>query len=225
MNGWLAGVGQLGPELGGEVARVGNAIAARLVTQCDRGPDATRAMDDREIRGELAWAAICYAAPGEVAMRGDVQPWMDPWPWDVDLDRRPSADASVERRIDGLTEAAALIVRELLRLRRKQRAIDEWLGQSTPEPDLDRSTPELEARIALRERTQGPQVGSVTQQAPRNGQRIRWKTGTSVWDLTVTGVCRDGGGELLAVYTSAKRWVSDTSPLVWPPPGVEIMDP
>lgn len=87
--------------------------------------------DDCHGDGELAWAAVCYAAPERVYRMGTQDRSIvfgDPWPWDEDDDRRtfmgdepfdncelPDAD-----RIDLLVKAGSLIAAEIDRLKREQ---------------------------------------------------------------------------------------------------------
>lgn len=70
--------------------------------------------DDQHVKGEIAWAAVCYAAPGEV--RRHVSPYahFDPWPWEPEADKRDKHD-----RLQQLTIAGALIIAELDRLLRE----------------------------------------------------------------------------------------------------------
>lgn len=92
----------------------------------------TPAHDDTHTHDELAWAAVCYAAPQSVRAQFDVpapcgcreagclcfmktkRSWVDPWPWDAKWDKRGSHD-----RIKALTIAGALIAAEIDRLQRK----------------------------------------------------------------------------------------------------------
>lgn len=71
--------------------------------------------DDEHADGQMAWAAVCYAAPGKVYRVGS-RPY-DPWPWAERWDKRTEHD-----RIRQLTIAGALIAAEIDRL---QRAADE----------------------------------------------------------------------------------------------------
>lgn len=92
--------------------------------------------DDEHSQGELAWAAVCYAAPkpvriwakvpkrtgqraeiGGEAFLPQVRRLVDPWPWDEQWDKRGSHD-----RIRALTIAGALIAAEIDRLQRKEPA-------------------------------------------------------------------------------------------------------
>lgn len=63
---------------------------------------------------DLAWAAVCYAAPGPVFESQGV----DPWPWESGWDKRKKHD-----RIRQLEIAGALIAAEIDRLLRLQREI------------------------------------------------------------------------------------------------------
>jgi len=76
--------------------------------------------DDQHLRGELAWAAACYAAPDRVFRMKTysasptevlfVEPWPgNPVPW-----RRPTAT-----RVTLLVRAGALILAEIARQLRK----------------------------------------------------------------------------------------------------------
>lgn len=90
--------------------------------------------DDRHLESELAFAAICYAAPTRIkaelvirkpsncgcreancpheSMFGEIQ-WSDPWPWDKVWDKRKKHD-----EIRRLEIAGALIAAEIDRLLR-----------------------------------------------------------------------------------------------------------
>lgn len=94
--------------------------------------DWTAEHDDRHSDGSLAWAAVCYAAPGDVRKfeKRDFPPigerFLDPWPWDAKWDKRYPGyqrgdGPGVERqhRIRDLTKAGALIAAEIDRLIRK----------------------------------------------------------------------------------------------------------
>ena len=88
--------------------------------------------DDTHDGGELAWAAVCYAAPQRVFRCNETDAgieMVDPWPWDGMWDKRvferhePSGLSqmvapSQSRRIDLLTKAGALIAAEIDRLQR-----------------------------------------------------------------------------------------------------------
>lgn len=84
--------------------------------------------DDGNGGDDIAWAAVCYAAPGPVrrsrmvdcapsrAVFPDLKPrWVDPWPWDSKWDKREKHD-----RIRQLTIAGALIAAEIDRLLRRE---------------------------------------------------------------------------------------------------------
>jgi len=85
--------------------------------------------DDAHTKGELAWAAVCYAAPTLAYRREDAPcavQFTDPWPWHDSHDKRPFAGNAVlpntvvgkAERIRQLTKAGALIAAEIDRLRR-----------------------------------------------------------------------------------------------------------
>lgn len=84
--------------------------------------------DDAHRDGALAWAAACYAAPGQLYRRADYIPeetcftFRDPWPWDADYDTRPEelSEATIDERIALLTKAGALCAAEIDRLVRKK---------------------------------------------------------------------------------------------------------
>src|SRR4051812_12164791 len=67
--------------------------------------------DDVRTENQLAWAAVCYAAPGNV-YRHASGPY-NPWPWHRRWDKRSKHD-----RIKQLTIAGALIAAEIDRLTR-----------------------------------------------------------------------------------------------------------
>ena len=90
--------------------------------------------DDQHMQSELAWAATCYAAPGEIRTQRASPPacdcrsvgecshgplsapkwrWLDPWPWDAEWDKRHKHD-----RIRQLAIAGSLIAAEIDRLKR-----------------------------------------------------------------------------------------------------------
>lgn len=89
--------------------------------------------DDRHAKGELAWAATCYAAP-EAVVRVHVQQdrdgvgggvgWAEPWPseWVENANRGEPGVVSWRRpkvdRITELVKAGALIAAEIDRLQR-----------------------------------------------------------------------------------------------------------
>ncbi len=77
--------------------------------------------DDQHTEGELAWAAVCYAAPGWVFRRAvserEETLYFDPWPetWGKHWDKRCK-----HSRIRELEIAGALIAAEIDRLLRKR---------------------------------------------------------------------------------------------------------
>jgi hypothetical protein len=89
--------------------------------------------DAEHDKHELAWAAICYAAPewiyretGRHIFGGDGYVFSDPWPWDRQSDKRPrdfidvtlrADEQSRDERIRCLVKAGALIAAEIDRLR------------------------------------------------------------------------------------------------------------
>lgn len=93
--------------------------------------------DDEHVDEDLAWAAVCYAAPAEIRAKvyadlpcgcrsaGECfhvfgkEEWRDPWPWDVRWDKR-----KMKTREERLIVAGALIAAELDRLERAKRAIN-----------------------------------------------------------------------------------------------------
>lgn len=89
---------------------------------------------DAHVRGEMAWAAVCYAAPtlvyGYTQRDGNIV-FKDPWPWDRKWDKRHTRDprdaATQTRgdRIRELSKAGALIAAELDRLIRLQDAVND----------------------------------------------------------------------------------------------------
>ncbi len=95
--------------------------------------------DDTHDGGELAMAAVCYAAPERVFIQrgnpGEGFRFEDPWPWTREADRRRRALGALlvvdprvlglGERIDLLIKAGALIAAEVDRLKRaleKQKA-------------------------------------------------------------------------------------------------------
>jgi len=80
--------------------------------------------DDTHDREELAWAAICFAAPDEVKKRKDTRyspiggeqrvmtSWVDPWPWGSENKQKRHV------RVRQLEIAGALIAAEMDRLER-----------------------------------------------------------------------------------------------------------
>ena len=95
--------------------------------------DYNDAHDDDHDRGELALAAVCYAAEAfseEVFVKQPIvcsstgretHMFVDPWPWDEEFDRRPTSrlrKKPVNKRIELLVKAGALIAAEIDRLQR-----------------------------------------------------------------------------------------------------------
>lgn len=96
--------------------------------------------DDGHEHGELAWAAVCYAAPepvrgpvwrpcncrsaGECNHIRGIKTWGDPWPWSAEWDKRPQANEPLPARIRALEKAGALIAAEIDRLQRLSDALD-----------------------------------------------------------------------------------------------------
>ena len=86
-------------------------------------------IDDTHKGGELAWAAVCYAAPERVytldqgtTPRDAKISFRDPWPskFEPSIDKRPSykRTPSNKQRIRALEKAGALIAAEIDRLLR-----------------------------------------------------------------------------------------------------------
>jgi len=70
--------------------------------------------DDLFKDGELAWAAVCYAAPKERLVGVyHLGGWVDPWPWHPKFDKRGQ-----HNRVRELQIAGALIAAEIDRLLR-----------------------------------------------------------------------------------------------------------
>jgi hypothetical protein len=95
-------------------------IAKERATHEARGY--TAAADDRWENSELAKAAICYASPAVSAM-------YKLWPW---MNQAPLPVFNIERRIEQLAKAGALIAAEIDRLERyaesQQARDDEQVG-------------------------------------------------------------------------------------------------
>jgi hypothetical protein len=91
------------------------------------------AHDDEHGSGDLAWAAVCYAAPERVFCRKSYSSgvaFLDPWPWSQHDDRRPYignlpgfAPAGSEERLRLLVKAGALIAAEIDRMQRARRQV------------------------------------------------------------------------------------------------------
>jgi hypothetical protein len=97
-------------------------------------------IDDGHTDGELAWAAVCYAAPERVyTLNQGVTPkdpviaFHDPWPrqFDPTYDKRPSYKRvpSTKKRIRALEKAGALIAAEIDRL---LRVVEEEKSDESP---------------------------------------------------------------------------------------------
>lgn len=89
---------------------------ARQVTQEQWSPE----HDDSHRRGELAWAAVCYAAPDEVyrhARGHSGHRFTDPWPWEHRWDKR-ILEPTIDEDIRMLVKAGALVAAEIDRLLR-----------------------------------------------------------------------------------------------------------
>jgi hypothetical protein len=89
--------------------------------------------DDKLAEDQLAWAAVCYAAPERVytLLKGvtpedPVISFNDPWPQSLDptFDKRPSfkRKPSLRTRVRALEKAGALIAAEIDRLLRIKEA-------------------------------------------------------------------------------------------------------
>jgi hypothetical protein len=79
---------------------------------------------DEHAQGDLAWAAVCYAAPEPIYRRfgsGERINFEDPWPCDWE-DKRPRRQPTRKQRIRMLEKAGALVAAE----------IDRLLGEETP---------------------------------------------------------------------------------------------
>lgn len=92
--------------------------------------------DDEHSDGELALAAVCYAAPEPIftlesleTRRPEMLRFQDPWPWEERWDKRPRrgvmrelidpAKLSTQQRVRCLEKAGALIAAEIDRLLRQ----------------------------------------------------------------------------------------------------------
>ena len=95
------------------------AIAAERDRQESEGDYSTK-YDDR---GDLAWAAACYAAPGDVlrALKGEWGDLIHAYPWDG-MDRPPHHG---EDRTRDLIRAAALCIAEIERLQSPPRDVED----------------------------------------------------------------------------------------------------
>jgi len=80
--------------------------------------------DDEHDDESLAWAAVCFAAPGEVFVRSEYHfydPWPDSWAerWDKRIDKHGTPVPQTKaHRIHLLTIAGALCAAEIDRLER-----------------------------------------------------------------------------------------------------------
>lgn len=86
--------------------------------------------DDGHKQGEMAAAAICYAAPTPVFRIRELSrgfQFTDPWPWDEEWDKRRydrtgmlllAENYKTPQRIRNLAKAGALIAAEIDRLQR-----------------------------------------------------------------------------------------------------------
>lgn len=75
--------------------------------------------DDEHDQGQLAWAAVCYAAPDHVYKEARFAvSKIDPWPWDDEWDKRPAVGCTTPYRVRALVKAGALIAAEIDRLLR-----------------------------------------------------------------------------------------------------------
>ena len=91
--------------------------------------------DKQHTSGELAWAAVCYAAPAPIfiQMRGPLRvAFVDPWPseWASRWDKRPKkagsyalAEPTEAERLRMLIKAGALIAAEIDRLTERHNAV------------------------------------------------------------------------------------------------------
>jgi hypothetical protein len=72
--------------------------------------------DDRHADGQMALAAVCYAAPCPIYVKTDIDDgfhFHDAWPWDLEWDKRHK-----HTRLRQLAIAGALIAAEIDRLLR-----------------------------------------------------------------------------------------------------------
>jgi len=77
--------------------------------------------DDEHCTGDIALAAVCYAAPEPVYVRhGPGMLFRDPWPWDRRHDKRHARSDGNVGRIRDLAKAGALIAAEIDRLLREE---------------------------------------------------------------------------------------------------------
>lgn len=100
--------------------------------------------DDHHDKDELAWAAVCLAAPDRVYVHKKYAKqiaFVDPWPWDPPYDKRPHPalgnypepeQATLDQRIDLCVKAGALLAAELDRLQRIKNADVKKLVDGNP---------------------------------------------------------------------------------------------
>lgn len=106
--------------------RIANERKRQIAVECW-----TPEHDDEHIDDELAWAAVCYAAPQPVYIKDesarDRVEFVDPFPpsWDDEWDKRPRSSRTEQlkqptraQRIRMLEKAGALIAAEIDRLLR-----------------------------------------------------------------------------------------------------------
>lgn len=113
---------------------VGDCGVTRIAAERARQESAegwTAEHDDQHKGGAMAMAACCYAAPRKLYERQDAGAgvhFFDPWPWDRDDDKRLIGDYreipdpqtyGLEKRLDLLAKAGALIAAEIDRLLRR----------------------------------------------------------------------------------------------------------
>lgn len=103
-------------------------IAAERVRQIEE-EGWTPGHDAGHSQGEIAWAAVCYAAPDRVYREhrmhsGRAIQFIDPWPWDPCWDKRvvvaKGQKALLASRVRELVKAGALIAAEIDRLLREE---------------------------------------------------------------------------------------------------------
>lgn len=99
-------------------------IAAERQRQIDKEGYSHR-HDDEHTCGELAMAAVCYAAHAASVQVVNKHDGRDPWPWDDEWDRRTHfAPPTFEERIRLLEKSGALLAAEIDRLLRAKVAGD-----------------------------------------------------------------------------------------------------
>lgn len=108
--------------------------------------------DDGHDWEAMAWAAVCYAAPGLVYRQekfANEIHFKDPWPWEETWDKRPHHGNVVQPndpvyvnrddRIRQLSKAGALIAAEIDRLQRAKLTTDPTKGCRNPPGNKHRS--------------------------------------------------------------------------------------